>query len=71
MPDDVIVTGGSVTVDIDDSYQQDSAPPAGRKRHKHDRRKLVGYRINDGDVQPLGRRDKIAIVCEDNYNQTS
>jgi hypothetical protein len=65
MPDDIIVTGGSVTVDIDDSYQPQVSGPPGKKQYKRDKRKLVGYRINGGDVQPLGKRDKITIVCEE------
>lgn len=65
MPEDpVIVTGGSVTLDLSDNFVQEAGSP-GRKKYKNRKGRLTKLLVNGEHVRDLGPNDEIRIVCED------
>lgn len=65
MPEDpVIVTGGSVTLDLSDNFVQEPSVP-GRKKYKNKNGHLMKLMVNGELVRTLGPNDEIRIVCDD------
>ena len=66
MPEDsVIITGsGSVSVDLPEAYSGITSGP-GRKKFHDDKMYLKGLKVNDEEIRPLGKHDKVVIITTD------
>ena len=66
MPDEIIVTGGSVTIEFSESeHTATAAAPQGRLKYTADGLKLSSLKVNGTEVQKLDKSDTVIIVCED------
>lgn len=65
MPEDpVIVSGGSVTLDLSDNFVQQGGGP-GRKKYTNQKGRLMKLMVNGELVRNLSPNDEIRIVCDD------
>ncbi len=63
MPEEpIVVSGGSVTVDFSDHFQND-APSPGKRKYKRDGR-LIRVEVNGKKVADLSDKDKVSIIYE-------
>lgn len=60
----VIVTGGSVQLEISDKFK-DNGQGKGKKKMKLEGQKLLSLWVNDEKVRDLSQTDKVRIVSED------
>jgi hypothetical protein len=66
MPEEpVIVSGGSVTIEFNDSKFKDDTPATGKKRKKHSGGRLRRIMVNDQKVADLKDNDRVEIIYED------
>jgi hypothetical protein len=66
MPDEIVVTGGSVTIEFSESAHTPSTPTsAGKLKYTADGLKLASLMVNGTEVQKLDRQDTVTIVCAD------
>jgi hypothetical protein len=66
MPDEIIVTGGSVTIEFSESALTHTASASpGKLKFTADGLKLASLLVNGKEVQPLDQSDVVTIVCED------
>jgi translation initiation factor IF-1 len=62
--DPIIVTGGSVTVNVSDKFK-DNGHAGGRKKYKNPNGRLVSIKVNGETVRELEPGDTVEIVCDD------
>lgn len=64
MPEEpVIVTGGSVTVRLSDSFKEETATD-GKKQHKHGGGRLRRVEVNGRKVADLSDKDEVRVIYE-------
>lgn len=61
----IVVTGGSVTVDISDKFKDNGGHATGRKKFKNPKGRLISIKVNGETVRDLGPDDLVEIVCDD------
>lgn len=62
--DPIIVSGGSVTIDMSDKFK-DNGPAAGRKKYKNANGKLRSLEVNGVKIRDLNDTDEVRIICDD------
>ena len=60
----IIITGGSVSVDMSDKFK-DNGHGGGRKKYKNPDGRLLQIKVNGETVRNLGPDDVVEIVCDD------
>ena len=71
MPDEIVVTGGSVTIEFSDSAHAPSAPTSvGKLKYTASGLKMASLKVNGVEVQKLDKYDTVIIVCDDDDGVT-
>ena len=60
----IIITGGSVSVDLSDKFK-DNGHGGGRKKYKNPDGRLLRIKVNGVTVRELDPGDTVEIVCDD------
>lgn len=61
--DPIIVTGGSVSIDLSDKIKGGTG--GNRKKYKNDKASLLRLEVNGVKIQDLKPKDVVTIVCDD------